>query len=408
MFERLQETVISLSIEQTTREQITAAPSKAKPTAGFRGFIPELDGVRAIGISLVILNHMWPWESYSHQLFLLLQLPWMLMDGFFVLSGWLITGILLDTRQRPDYYKSFYVRRALRILPVYYAVLIFVVGVAALKGHEAYRYMLAHWGSPYWFFIFLGNIPTAITGQWPLGGGDSLVPLWSLQIEEQFYLLWPLLVRRISLQSLTKVLIGLCCFSTLLRLVLYWRYPQNVLVQCVLLPCHLEGLAMGSWLAIRYRQGPWKINRKLLNFLLVALGVLSMGTAAWSGYFNTTPFNRTIGFLIAPIWFTCIILWIIESRGARASAWLRWKPLQYLGKISYATYLFHWPVANVLTGVLAFLGLQRFDDGLIRLILIYVLTFSAAALSWHFFEKPLFLLKDRLFPNPNLAQRPNP
>jgi peptidoglycan/LPS O-acetylase OafA/YrhL len=65
-------------------------------------------------------------------------------------------------------------------------------------------------------------------------------------------------------------------------------------------------------------------------------------------------------------------------------------------------------VANVLTGVLAFLGLQRFDDGLIRLILIYVLTFSAAALSWHFFEKPLFLLKDRLFPNPNLAQRPNP
>ncbi len=360
--------------------------------------------MRAIGISLVILNHMWPWESYSRPLFLLLQLPWMLMDGFFVLSGWLITGILLDTRTRPDYFRSFYVRRALRILPIYYAVLTFIIAIATLKGHAAYRDMLAHWGSPYWFYVFLGNVPTALTGLWPLAAGGALVPLWSLQIEEQFYLLWPFLVHRIQLATLTRVLIGLCCFSTALRLLLYWLYPANELIQCVLLPCHLEGLAMGSWLAIRYRQGPWNINRRLLTALVLLLGALSLGSAAWSGFFNVTPFNRTIGYLIAPAWFTCIILWLVEFTGSASSAWLRGPVLRYMGKVSYAAYLFHWPVANIITSVAVALGLERFDAGFLRLALIFLLTFGLSALSWHLFEKPLFQLKDRLFPAARLMR----
>jgi peptidoglycan/LPS O-acetylase OafA/YrhL len=393
-----------LPISRSSPEVIADAVPASREPRTFRGYIAELDGLRAIGISLVILNHMWPWEGYSRQLFLLLQLPWMLMDGFFVLSGWLITGILLDTRRRPDYFRSFYVRRALRSLPIYYAVLIFIVGIAVLQGHAAYRDMVAHWGSPYWFFVFLGNIPTAISGKWPLAGGEALVPLWSLQIEEQFYLLWPFLVRRMALGTLTRVLLGLCCGSTALRVVLYWLYPQNELVQCVLLPCHLEGLAMGSWLAIRYRQGEWQIDRRLLSVLVVVLGAVSLGSAAWSGYFNTTAFNRTIGYLIASIWFTCIILWLIEFRGSRQSAWLRQPVLRYMGKVSYAAYLFHWPVANVITSSLVVLGLKRFDEGLVRLVLIYGLTFGLSALSWHWFEKPLFRLKDRLFPEARLVR----
>ena len=363
--------------------------------------------MRAVGVVLVILNHMWPWESYSHTLFLLVQLPWMMMDGFFVLSGFLITGILLDTRQRPDYYRSFYVRRALRILPIYYLVLSFVIAVAMLRGHAAFRETSAHWGSLWWFFVYLGNLPTALTGTWPAAAGFSLVPLWSLQIEEQFYLLFPFLIHRLNLRTITRVLFGLSCFSLSLRIVLYFLYPQNALLQYVLLPCRMEGLAMGAWMAIRFRQGPWRVNKKRLTAMTLLWGVISLATAAWSGFYETQPFNRTIGFLIAPIWFSYIIFWLIQFRGSRRTRWLRTPPLQYLGKVSYAAYLVHWPVAVILTSIFIQIGRPGLDKGILRLTLIYVLTFGFSALSWHFFENPLQQLKDRLFPAARLPRQAN-
>ncbi len=347
---------------------------------------------------LVILNHMWPWESYSRHLFLLLQLPWMLMDAFFVLSGFLITGILLDSRARPDYYRSFFVRRALRILPLYYAVLIFITAAAVLNGHAAYKNMLAHWGSPWWFFVYLGNIPTALTGLEPLAGGGAYVPLWSLQVEEQFYLLFPFLLHKLPLKTLKRVMVALCCFSTVLRLVLYWLYPANQQVQYVFLPCRMEGLAVGAWIAIRFRQGPWRVNTQRLSFMVLFWALLSIGSAAWAGYFYTTPFNRTLGFLLSPIFCGYLIFWLIQFSGMRATAWIRIGPLRYLGKISYAAYLIHWPVANSLSLLTARLPLPALDGGAARLTLIYVFTFGLSALSWHYFEKPLMQLREKLFP----------
>jgi peptidoglycan/LPS O-acetylase OafA/YrhL len=333
--------------------------------------------LRGIGVTLVILYHVCPWENYPRAVYLLLNLPWMTMDAFFVLSGFLIAGILLDTRTRPDYYPAFYTRRALRILPLYYAFLLIYAALMWLwKGHASYTAMLANWGSPWWFFVYLGNIPTAITGRWPAG---SLGPLWSLQIEEQFYLLFPLLVQRLSLKSLTRVLFALCCFSTVLRLLLYWLYPTNEVIEYVLLPCRMEGLAMGAWLAIRFRQGPWPVNRKRLTVMVVCSLIVTVGSAAWSGFFMTTPFNRTIGFLLSPICCTFIIFWLIQLRGSRTTAALRIPSLQYIGKVSYAAYLFHVPVSNLVTT----------NNAIGRPLIIYALTFGFSALSWHFFEKPI-------------------
>jgi peptidoglycan/LPS O-acetylase OafA/YrhL len=328
----------------------------------------------------------------------------MLMDAFFVLSGFLITSILLDSRARRDYYTSFYVRRALRILPIYYLVISFLTAVAILNGHSAYRQMLAHWGSPWWFFVYLGNIPTALTGHEPLAAGGAFVPLWSLQVEEQFYLLFPILVHRLSLRNLTRVLIGLCCLSTFLRLLLYWLYPSNEYAQYVLLPCRMEGLAMGAWVAVRFRQGPWPINKVKLTWLVLFWGVVSLGSAAWAGFYHTTPFNRTIGLLLSPLFCTFAIFWVIQFRGSKFTAWMRNPVLQYMGRVSYGAYLFHWPVANILTSLTAHIHAPALDQGVWRLLLIYVMTFGAAALSWHFFERPLALLKDRLFPSSAVAR----
>jgi len=358
----------------------------------------ELDALRAFGILLVILNHTWPEHGLNAALTRLVQLPWMLMDGFFVLSGFLITGILLDSRSRPDYYKSFYIRRALRILPVYYLVIGLLTYVAMAHGHEPYKQMLEHWGSPAWFFVYLGNIPTALTGFYPMAAGGSYIPLWSLQVEEQFYLLFPLLVHRLRKETLARLLLSLACFSTVLRIVIYYRNPANLLAQYVLLPCRMEGLALGGWIAIRFRTGPWNVPKKRLTVMTAGWVAITCLSAIWGGYEHTTPFNRTIGFLLSPIALAHVVLLLIVFRGSRWTAPLRLGPVQYLGKISYAAYLFHWPAGNIVKGASTISGLHALDQNLPRIMAIYVLTFVCAALSWHFFEKPMLNLKDRLYP----------
>ena len=223
---------------------------------GFRGYIPELDIFRAFGVTAVILYHTW---VYRPRFWNMLDVGWIIMDTFFVLSGFLIAGILLDTRSRPDYYWSFYTRRALRILPAYYLLISFLTLCSIFHG-SGLLYpsdpALYKWGSPWWFFVYLGNLPVAITGQHPTAVRNCFVPLWSLQIEEQFYLLFPLLVRRLKLQTLAHTLLGLACFSMLLRVVLYWLFPANNLLEYVLLPCRMDGLALGAWVPFAIARDP--------------------------------------------------------------------------------------------------------------------------------------------------------
>jgi peptidoglycan/LPS O-acetylase OafA/YrhL len=365
----------------------------------FRGYIPELDALRAFGITMVILDHMWP--AHRSEFSKLLNLSWILMDSFFVLSGFLIAGILIDSRSRPDYYRYFYTRRALRILPVYYLV-ITVLTCATFFHGTGYLYggitALRKWGTPWWYFVYLGNMPPAITGTTPIAARNSFGPLWSLQIEEQFYLLFPLLVHRLKLQTLARTLVILVCISPLLRIALYWLYPANTLVQYELLPCRMEGLALGALIAIRFRMGPWDLSKRKLTVMAIALVAITCICGAWSGYEHTRPFNRTIGLLISPIACAYVVLWLIRFRGSRLTACLRVSPLQHLSKISYAAYLFHWPVAAVLVPISAALGVGALGRGYLKVVMVYILTVILASLSWQFFESPLLRLKDRLFP----------
>jgi len=365
----------------------------------FRGHIQELDGLRAIGIIVIIFAHMWPYPR--HGAAKLWELSWVLMDMFFVLSGFLIAGILLDSRSRSDYYRSFYTRRALRILPVYY-LLITILTCATFIHGTGYLYgeitALHKWGSSWWYFVYLGNVPTAITGKGPIAARGSFGPLWSLQIEEQFYLLFPLLVYRLKLRTLACTLIGLACFSTLLRIVLYCLYPANTLVQYVLLPCRMEGLALGALIAIRFRMGPWDLSKKKLTFMAIASMAITCVCGAWSGYDFTTPFNRTIGFLISPIACAYVVLWLIRFRASRLTTCMRLTPFYHLSKISYGAYLFHVPVAVVLVAISAPLGAGALGHGYLKVVTVFILTVILASFSWHFFESPLVGLKERLFP----------
>jgi peptidoglycan/LPS O-acetylase OafA/YrhL len=383
---------LSSSLTGQSETKGEAAPAKAV----YRGHIPELDAFRAFGVTIVVLNHMWPEES--SRVWNLLHLAWFLMDVFFVMSGFLIAGILLDSRNRPDYYRSFYVRRVLRIFPLYYVVIGAVTAVLLFLNTPAFAHMLRTWGSPAWFFFYMGNLPTALTGQWPMAGEESFVPLWSLQIEEQFYLLFPLLVHRVGIETLKRVLWAFVAVSPLFRIVIWAWDPGNVLAQYVLLPCRMEGLAFGALIAIRFRAGAWNLSRKRVTVLAVLWLAATLLTAYWDGSYHTGPFNRMFGFLLSPIASAYIVLWLILFRGSRLTACLRFDFVQYLGKISYGIYMLHWPMAGVLAAVSTALGVTALSHGFPRLIAVCAMTLACASLSWWYMESPLLRLKDRFSP----------
>ncbi len=360
----------------------------------FRGHIPELDALRAVGITIVILAHTWPYSSRAG--WNALQTGWIMMDSFFVLSGFLIAGILLDSRSKPDYFRTFYTRRAARIFPIYWAIVLPIVLILTLWGGAAYSSMRAEWGSAWWFVAYLGNIPTALTGKWPFAASGSLIPLWSVQVEEQFYLLLPLLIYRLNPRTTARVLIGLACLSPIVRIAIYFAYPANELAQYVLLPCRMEGFALGAWIAIRFRLGPWDLPKRRLNIYTALWVAASILFAVWGGFSHTTPLNRTIGSLISSIASAYGVLWLILHRDSRTTRWLRAKPVQDIGKTSYGMYLMHWPLIAVFTAVGDRLGWKSLSEGHLMIPFVYASTVGCAALSWRYFESPLLRMRDRL------------
>ena len=165
--------------------------------------IPELDGLRGIAILLVLMFHLTPAKVPLLAAYFI-QAGWLGVDLFFVLSGYLITGILVDTAGRPGYYRNFILRRTLRIFPLYFACLaiacIRTYWPAYSPGHGFFE------TGGWWYAIYLGNVQVFLQNRWPLD--LALLPLWSLQVEEQFYLTFPLLVASVTRRNLARILVA--------------------------------------------------------------------------------------------------------------------------------------------------------------------------------------------------------
>src|ERR1039457_3059498 len=173
--------------------------------------IPALDGLRGLAILLVILCHAYIFQGTNVYLdktalknvWGLARFGWCGVELFFVLSGFLITSILFKTKESPQYFKSFYGRRAVRIFPLYFAVLlIFYYG--PISFFPAYRFEPSH---KIWFFLYLANWKA---GFWPV---DDLTLFWSLCVEEQFYLVWPLIVWLTGKRTFPWLCLGVICAS---------------------------------------------------------------------------------------------------------------------------------------------------------------------------------------------------
>jgi peptidoglycan/LPS O-acetylase OafA/YrhL len=359
-----------------------------------RGSIREFDGLRGIAILLVMTHHFWPRAGYWSEWAKLPHLGWVGVDLFFVLSGFLITGILLDSKNAPHFFRNFYMRRVIRIFPLYYLIVIACyIGIPFLQGGPwASSEFVTESGSPWWYLLYQGNLREAILGHEP---AYVLAPLWSLSIEEQFYIVFPLLVLALDRAALKTLLLALLVLAPLFRLATALVWPDNERVQYLATPSRVDVLAMGGLLAIGFREpSAWLDARRLRRALAIAL-VIFVAAFALDGLDRTRFFGRVMGYSVVGFFFMIAVALALAQRESAGTAWLRWRPLMALGKICYGTYLLQRPTEVVLGKVSSALGHALSDASLGSVPLKMSAAIAAATLSWFCFERPILRLKQR-------------
>jgi peptidoglycan/LPS O-acetylase OafA/YrhL len=311
--------------------------------ARLRGHLPALDSVRGLAIAMVLALHFVANTDATNGLERVTD--WVLaygqfgVDLFFVLSGFLITGILFDSKGLATYFRRFYVRRALRIFPLYYAVLALVFFVAplvpvfrgatldSLRSHQA------------WAWLYGVNVFTAIRGDFTLSYLDHF---WSLAVEEHFYLFWPFVVWACNRRTLVFVSSGLALASFGARAVCAHAHVPAVALY-VLTPFRLDALCIGAALAMVAR-GPRGVDMLTRMSLPLGLGGASLilGTYAFNAFSHAfwDVFHelRTTSFSIV---FAALIARAISARGTAFDRAVTWGPARNLGKYSYGLYVFH-------------------------------------------------------------------
>ena len=348
-------------------------------------YIPALDSLRGIAILSVISYHYFP----DNKLF---SLNWSGVDLFFVLSGYLITGRLLSSLKEKNYFRKFYRNRLLRIFPLYYLVLMtFYLAIllfAKNENHVLLSYYTLHWKS---FFFFTDNWSFIRFG---LPHDAYLVHFWSLAIEEQYYLIWPVLILLIYPAKTRIKVLGISILLVILfRIVIYIRNPVESAISVYYYNtfCRVDSLLIGSVLKeLHFR----KVNiseirvKQIATILTVILitGIVYAGSAGFQ-----TIFMRTVGLTVIALLFACIIHATISSNGHLFFNILNHPGMQYFGKISFGLYIFHWPVLLILGTKIMNLGLTFIPDRvfLIKIVAVtvsFAFSFCLSAVSYRYFE----------------------
>lgn len=356
-------------------EPHTATNSASMTTIGRH--VPALDGVRGIAVIMVMAFHIWRAP--------LTALGWSGVDLFFVLSGFLITGILWDTRELPGRGRAFYIRRALRILPLYYAVLVGVFILRPLLGwnHRLDDVALAPEQIWYWTYlcdwrIALGH-PRAFT---------FLTHLWSLSIEEQFYLVWPLVVWYCTRRRAMAIAISLVIAACVLRL--YVAFGTSTPgVAYGLLPCRADALAIGAIVALALR-GPGGVDG--VRRWVLPLAALGIVTASVLTLVRPTVQFDDVGMIVGGYMaFDWVFAGIVLLAATTRSDLLEARPLRAAGRYSYGLYVFHPMVMWWITRRVPWLERDqlRFATGAV------LGSVLVAWLSYRLYESPFLRLKER-------------
>ncbi len=363
--------------------------------------IPELDGIRGIAILSVICYHYLSMQgvttpgSITDRLQRLVILGGTGVDLFFVLSGFLIGGILLDAKNSQNYFKTFYVRRFFRIFPVYYAWITAYVVVAAFGAKRLAA--LSNSGSApplnfdvYRHYLFLQNF---VEGRFHNLAGSWFDHLWSLAVEEQFYLVIPLVVWLLSRKALKYFLIVIVIALPLLRILLYKTGALSPGLIGELMFTRMDVLAFGVLAALFWREESvhtWLENNS--RSIYGTLFVFFLGCAVfwkWSPYYNTFPMQAA-GFSTLAMFYTALLFAALSIPRGPVAVVTRWGWLRQVGGVSYCMYLIHLVVLVACHAILLHASPKTSNlRGALVTLFAVVLTFVVAKISWVIFERPL-------------------
>jgi peptidoglycan/LPS O-acetylase OafA/YrhL len=353
--------------------------------------VPELDGIRGIAIAFVIVFHL--------QEILFLELPstmsvkiasrilglgWVGVDIFFVLSGFLITGILLRNNDTQSFWTNFYTKRFFRIVPAFLVVFLIVLMFlprVPLRIVMIYVFFLANWT-----IVNGTEIPT-------------MGHIWSLAVEEQFYLLWPVVARRLTKNHLLYTSLVLAVFSIILRIVLY-EMRINPYVIYKITPTRLDGLAVGSAIAIAMQlQRPKEFLKRYwitISWASVAIWLSGFCILKFS-YFSWKPMSTVFATPGVEILAGMYIFASLEAElPSKIQIILSNPTLGWLGRRSYGLYLIHEPIHHAATHFLQTMKMnrpsERFGLNLCSTVSVLAVSLALTEISWRFVELPALRL----------------
>jgi peptidoglycan/LPS O-acetylase OafA/YrhL len=393
--------------ERSAIVQQDLASAKTKPFVLVGRRVPTLDGIRGLAILPVVIYHFTnrcqadAACSLDRTVLGFCRVGWIGVDLFFVLSGFLITGILLDTRESRNFFSSFYIRRTLRIFPIYYATLAAYFILLPQLGAalpSSFQSMLGEMReNQWWFWCYLSNWLFAHLGV--LGDVPGSY-LWSLAVEEQFYLVWPLVVFCLNPQQLVRCIAVVLPLGVVVRvgLIVYGISTSSVYAATV---THLDGLLAGATLAVLIRRFPVEqlLSRRYGWFAAMScVGLAIIGL--WQGHFCFwDEWVAGVGLSLLAVAFSYLLLQAVAAReGSILHRCLTNRVLCSFGRYSYAIYLLHVPIGIALIK-LAFHPAQHvFCGSILPATAAFVVVGMAACwitgfMSWNIFEKHFTKLK---------------
>lgn len=352
--------------------------------------IPELDGIRGLAILLVVGWHYVWWNLIEDPATHVYAKPFAVwgsgVDLFFVLSGFLIAGILLDHQSSPSYFRAFYLRRAFRILPVYW--LVFLPFIAA----HLFRMRLENDTIPLWTYaLFLQNVTLLSGGHWWMGA------TWSLAVEEQFYSTLPVLAKRLSRSVLAKGAITIILTSPVVRLAFLLFYPIPYFQRWEPLwsftPCRADTLAMGVLLAILLRDEKFRraATPRKIYAALGLVGALNVWQL-YAGWDLRWIRCGTWGMTIIALLYALLILAAVGIPDGPIARIFRCRFLIVAGSLSYMVYMIHAQAFMFLHMFIrhsSYVGCREHLDDLWMAVLALIFSLTVALFSRRWFEGPL-------------------